>query len=115
MAREWQRIDDEECRRFQSSVELVGKRWNSGILLAVAQGATRFTEIIAAVSGLSDRLLAVRVKELESAGLLEREVIPTTPVQVRYHLTAQGADLIRSLAPLVDWTQHWAQPARSEQ
>jgi DNA-binding HxlR family transcriptional regulator len=109
---EWQRIDDEECRRFQSSVELVGKRWSSGILLAVAQGATRFTEIIAAVSGLSARLLAQRVKELKTAGLLEREVIPTTPVQVRYQLTARGADLMRSLQPLDAWSQRWAQPAR---
>jgi DNA-binding HxlR family transcriptional regulator len=109
---EWQRINDEECRRFQSSIELVGKRWSSGILLAVAQGATRFTEIIAAVSGLSDRLLAQRIKELQTAGLLEREVIPTTPVQVRYHLTTRGADLMRALQPLGEWSQRWAQPAR---
>ncbi|MDX6254445.1 MAG: hypothetical protein QOJ11_779 [Frankiales bacterium] len=106
-----QRINDEQCRSVQSIVEFVGKRWNSGILLAVAQGATRFTEIIAAVSGLSDRLLAQRLKELETAGLLEREVIASTPVQVRYHLTARSADLMRSLQPLVAWGQRWAQPA----
>jgi DNA-binding HxlR family transcriptional regulator len=104
------RISDEECRRFQSSLELVGKRWSSGILLAVAQGATRFTEIVAAVSGLSDRLLAQRVRELQAAGLLERQVIATTPVQVRYHLTDRGADLIRSLQPLVAWGERWGPP-----
>jgi DNA-binding HxlR family transcriptional regulator len=105
---EWHHIDDAECRRFQSSVELVGKRWSSGILLAVAQGARRFTEILATVSGLSDRLLSQRLKELEREGLLEREVIATTPVQVRYHLTDRGADLMRSLQPLVTWGQRWA-------
>ena len=104
------RISDEECRRFQSSLELVGKRWSSGILLAVAQGATRFTEIVAGVSGLSDRLLAQRVRELQAAGLLERQVIATTPVQVRYHLTDRGADLIRSLQPLVAWGERWGPP-----
>ena len=104
------RISDQECRRFQSSLELVGKRWSSGILLAVAQGATRFTEIVAAVSGLSDRLLAQRVRELQAAGLLERQVIATTPVQVRYHLTDRGADLIRSLQPLVAWGERWGAP-----
>ena len=113
MRHEWQRINDEECRRFQSSVELVGKRWSSGILLTVAQGATRFTEIIAAVSGIYDRLLAQRVRALQTAGLLEREMIATFPVQVRYHLTARGADLMRSLQPLSDWSQRWVQPARS--
>jgi DNA-binding HxlR family transcriptional regulator len=65
------------------------------------------------VSGLSDRLLAQRVKELQTAGLLEREVIPTAPVQVRYHLTTRGADLMRALQPLGEWSQRWAQPTNT--
>jgi DNA-binding HxlR family transcriptional regulator len=102
-----QHIDDEACRRFQSSVELVGKRWSSGILLAIARGATRFSDIVASVPGLSDRLLSQRLKELEAARLLEREVVASTPVQVRYRLTPRGADLLESLQPLVIWEQRW--------
>ncbi|WP_307852425.1 helix-turn-helix domain-containing protein [Glaciihabitans sp. dw_435] len=105
------RINDDECRRFLSSVELVGKRWNSGILLAIARGATRFSEIVAAVDGLSDRLLAQRLKELEASGLLTREVIASIPVQVRYELTPRGADLLGSLQPLVSWGQRWTDPS----
>lgn len=108
---QWQHVDDSECRRFQSSVELVGKRWSSGILMALAQGATRFSEILAAVPGLSDRLLSQRAKELEASGLLLREVIPSTPVQVRYYLTTSGQDLMESLQPLVSWGQRWVTPA----
>jgi DNA-binding HxlR family transcriptional regulator len=100
-------IDDEACRRFQGSIEFVGKRWSSGILLAIARGNTRFSEIIAAVPGLSDRLLSQRVKELEHEGAIERRVIPTTPVQISYHLTALGADLMNSLQPIVGWAQRW--------
>jgi DNA-binding HxlR family transcriptional regulator len=107
-----QHIDDAECRRFQSSLELVGRRWSSGILLAVARGASRFSEIVATVPGLSDRLLAQRLKELDSAGLLEREVVATTPVQVRYRLTPRGDDLMRSLQPLVGWGQRWDEPRK---
>ena len=102
-----QHIDDDECRRFQGSVELVGKRWSSGILLAVWQGASRFSEIVARVDGLSDRMLAQRAKELEAAGLLAREVIPSTPVQIRYELTPRGEDLLTSLQPIVAWEQRW--------
>jgi DNA-binding HxlR family transcriptional regulator len=102
-----QHIDDDECRRFQSSVELIGKRWSSGILMAVARGATRFSDIIAAVPGLSDRLLSQRAKELELQGLLERQVIASTPVQVRYLLTSRGLDLMKSLQPLVAYGQRW--------
>jgi DNA-binding HxlR family transcriptional regulator len=104
-------IDDDECRRFQSSVELVGKRWSSAVLMAVSRGAARFSEIVSVVPGLSDRLLAQRLRELEAVGLLEREVIPTTPVQVRYRLTASGVDLMRSLQPLVAWGQRWRDDA----
>jgi DNA-binding HxlR family transcriptional regulator len=103
-------VDDAACRRFLSSVELVGKRWSSGVLLAIARGATRFSEITAVVPGLSDRLLAQRLKELEAVGLLEREVIASTPVQVRYSLTEAGADLLESLQPLAAWGQRWGTP-----
>jgi DNA-binding HxlR family transcriptional regulator len=104
-------VNDDECRRFQSSVELVGKRWSSAILMAVWQGAHRFSEIIEAVPGLSDRLLATRAKELEQTGLLRREVIATTPVQIRYHVTERGDDLLRALQPLVGWGLRWGTPA----
>jgi len=100
-------INDAECRRFSSSIELVGKRWSSGIMLALERGAERFGEILTAVDGLSDRLLAQRLKELEAADLVVREVIPSTPVQVRYRLTARGSDLMSSLQPLVDWSHRW--------
>ena len=100
-------IDDDECRRFTGSVELIGRRWSSSILLAIARGATRFSEITASVPGLSDRLLAQRVRELEGARLLERRVIATTPVQVRYELTDRGRDLLDSLQPIVSWAQRW--------
>lgn len=102
-----QHINDDECRRFSGVIELIGKRWSSGILLAVWQGATRFSEIIARVDGLSDRMLAQRAKELEASGLLSRQVIPTTPVQIRYELTERGEDLLRSLQPLVAWEDRW--------
>ncbi len=107
----WQHIDDDQCRRFASSVELIGKRWSSGILLAVAQGATRFSEITATVTGLSDRLAAQRLKELERDLLIERHVIATTPVQVRYAITQRGQDLLDSLQPLVGWGQKYGTPA----
>ena len=100
-------IDDAECRPFQWAVELIGKRWNSGILLALSQGATRFSEIVARVDGLSDRMLSQRAKELEAAGLIARHVVATTPVQIRYELTARGDDLLVSLQPVLEWEQRW--------
>lgn len=113
-AQSFTHINDDECRRFTSSVELIGRRWSSGILLAMARGAERFSDIRVQVDGLSDRLLAQRLRELEAAELIERVVIPTTPVQVRYRPTERGADLLRALQPVVAWGQRWAdRPADS--
>jgi DNA-binding HxlR family transcriptional regulator len=100
-------IREEECHRFSSFIELIGRRWNSAILLAVNLGSTRFSSILASVPGLSDRLLSQRLKELETAKLLSREVVPTTPVQVRYQLTERGTDLMKALQPLVEFGQRW--------
>lgn len=98
------RIHEPSCRIFQSAVELVGRRWTSAILLAGKRGARRFGEYRQAVAGISDRLLAQRLKELEAEGLIVRTVIPTTPVQVRYALSEDGEELMDALQPLIDWS-----------
>jgi DNA-binding HxlR family transcriptional regulator len=103
----WDHVDDDQCRLFQASVELIGRRWSSAILMAVARGARRFSEIRASVPGLSDRMLAQRLKELDAAGILAREVVPTMPVQVTYRLTPRGSELMASLQPLVRWGLRW--------
>jgi DNA-binding HxlR family transcriptional regulator len=100
-------VDDDECRQAAEILEIVGKRWSSGILLAMARGAERFTDIVATVRDLSARMLAVRLRELEQAGLVDRVIIPTMPVSIRYQLTAQGRDLLTSLQPIAGYTHRW--------
>ena len=104
---DWTSIDDEECRRVSGTLEMVGRRWSSAILLALARDVSRFSDIRHLVDGVSDRMLVVRLKELESAGLIDRTVEPTTPVSVRYGLTARGRDLVSAMHPLVRYGQRW--------
>jgi DNA-binding HxlR family transcriptional regulator len=92
----WELIDDEECRRATAIVERVGRRWSSGILLALARGAGRFTEIVAHFDGLSDRMLAARLRELEQIGLIDRIV------GVKITAWAQGARMLSRLSLLVE-------------
>ena len=105
-------IDEEECREFQLSVELAGRKWSAAILMAGARGARRFSEYRSRVEGISDRLLAARLKELEQEGLIERDVQPTTPVSISYQLTPSGRQLISLLHPLVTWS-HAHQSAKT--
>ena len=106
----WRQIDDAECHRASAVLELVGRRWSSGILLALARGAERFVDITASVKGLSSRMLALRLRELEAAGLIDRVVVPTMPVTVRYRLSARGRDLLGSLQPIAGYAHRWEQP-----
>jgi DNA-binding HxlR family transcriptional regulator len=100
-------IDDDQCRLATATLELVGRRWSGGILLALGRGATRFTEILRMVDGLSDRMLAARLRELEKALLVDRIVEPTTPVSIHYRLSAKGLDLLRAMQPIVQYSQRW--------
>lgn len=102
-------IDDEACRRATDLLEFVGRRWTSSILLALGRGATRFGQVETSVTGISARMLAVRLRDLERHGLVDRVVQPTTPVSVDYHLTDRGQELlalvhtvVRSSEPATD-------------
>jgi DNA-binding HxlR family transcriptional regulator len=106
---DFQHIDDAQCLAFTGAVEFAGKRWSASVLMAIARGASRFGQITASVPGLSDRMLAQRLREFERERLVEREVIASIPVQVHYRLTPQGSDLLDSLQPLVTYTQRWAE------
>ena len=96
------------CPVFHKSVELIGKRWTGAILRAMLAGTVRFSDIAAAVPGLSDRLLSERLKELEAEGIVTRVVIPSTPVRVEYALTAKGEALHDVIGSVSAWAEQWA-------
>jgi DNA-binding HxlR family transcriptional regulator len=95
------------CPKFHTTIELIGRRWNGAILLAIIRGADRYKDVLDAVPGLSERLLAQRLKELEQAQIIARDVVPSTPVRVTYHLTPRGTELAKAIEPLLSWGDRW--------
>ena len=96
------------CPTYHRAVELIGRRWTGAILRALLTDVNRFNSLAAAVPGLSDRMLAERLKELEAEGLVLRNVIPEMPVRVEYSLTAKGRDLESVVRAVADWAESWA-------
>jgi DNA-binding HxlR family transcriptional regulator len=90
------------CSLYHRAVELIGKRWTGAILLVLMDGPLRFSAIAQLVPGLSDRLLAERLKELEAEGIVERH--QGGPGRVEYGLTEKG----RALEPAVRALKTWA-------
>ncbi|MFI6631367.1 winged helix-turn-helix transcriptional regulator [Nonomuraea fuscirosea] len=66
---------------------------------------TRFRCARALVPGISDPQLTLRLKQLQDRGLIERTVIPSTPVQITYALTPGAEELISALQPLAHWSE----------
>ena len=95
------------CPRFHRAIELVGRRWTGAIIRILLGGPRRFNEIAAGVPGLSDRLLAERLRELEGAGLLRRTVGNCSPPRVDYELTPAGEELDATIRALAVWAERW--------
>lgn len=99
------------CRHFQRAAELLGKRWNPQLVRALLLGASRYTDLKTAIPQISDHLLSDRLKALEAAGIVVREVTPSTPVRVDYRLTKQGHDLAGVIGELASWAERWQEEA----
>jgi DNA-binding HxlR family transcriptional regulator len=95
------------CPHFHRAVELIGRRWTGAILRALLGGAERFSDIEAAIPGLTARMLSERLKELEAEGIVVRRVIPQTPVRVEYHLSEKGRALGGVLDAVAAWAHAW--------
>lgn len=98
------------CPHFQKSIELVGKRWSGTILRAIMYHPLRFSEISTHIPVISDRSLSLRLKELESEGLITRSVESTQPVGVSYELTDKGRALESVITELENWAHDWVAP-----
>ncbi len=101
--------EDGICQHFQRAADLLGKRWSTLIVSAMLSGATRFSDIREAVAPISDTLLSERLKQLEIDGIVRRDVTPSTPVLIEYHLTEEGRDLETVIDELRRWAERWAE------
>src|ERR1700754_4435341 len=86
------------CTRFHRASELIARRWTGAIIFVLLRTRCRFATLRAAVPEITDRMLRERLQELGQEGILERSVIPETPVRLEYSLPKKG----RALATAID-------------
>jgi len=97
------------CPYFHEAIELLGKRWSGAIVHELLTGPKRFSELSHTIPQISDRLLSIRLKELEACGIVTREVYDDSPVRVDYALTPKGRALDPSLKAIRAWAREWLQ------
>ena len=95
----------------ETTLALIGDKWKVLILRDLLPGTKRFGELKRSIGSVSQKVLTAQLRDMESKGLVHREVYPEVPPRVEYSLTHLG----RSLAPILDamrnrgetYQEHW--------
>jgi DNA-binding HxlR family transcriptional regulator len=87
----------------ETTARIVGGRWKGAVLEQLFQGTKRFSELKRGITGITQRTLSHHLRELQSAGIVERTVYPDAPPRVAYAITPLG----KSLRPLLEAMCHW--------
>ncbi|APR81106.1 Redox-sensing transcriptional regulator QorR, putative [Minicystis rosea] len=84
-------------------LDRIGDKWSTLVLVTLADGPRRFSEVRRAIPDISKRMLTQTLRDLERDGLIARTVFPTKPPSVEYRLTPLGETILEPLRALADW------------
>lgn len=89
---------------------IITKRGTLEILmpLCCTTNPVRHIQFKKTLKGFSSKTLAIRLKELEKAEILERQVFREIPPRVEYRLTSKGQELTESILYLLEWMRKWS-------
>ena len=92
-------------RAIDVAMSVIEGRWKTFIISTLASNGApmRFNQLIGKVDGISPRIFTLQLKELESDGIILRNVRSTSPKYVEYSLTEKGESLLPILEQLADW------------
>ncbi|GAA1113649.1 MULTISPECIES: winged helix-turn-helix transcriptional regulator [Kitasatospora] len=88
---------------MKQQVEVIGGKWKVMVIWALSERPRRFGELRRLVAGVTEKVLASHLRELEADGIVHREVYDEVPPRVEYSLTARGLSLNDALVPLSAW------------
>lgn len=105
--------DDDECGRYATlrepppeiaaTLSVLDGKWKMLILWQLFRRTCRFNELRRAIPGVSQHMLTVQLRDLESEGIITRTVFPEVPPRVEYALTPHGQTLGPVIHALLKW------------
>jgi DNA-binding HxlR family transcriptional regulator len=84
-------------------LDRIADKWTMLVIVALQHGTLRFSELRRSIDGISQKMLTQTLRALERDGIVEREVVPTVPVTVRYTLTPLGHSLADAVGVIREW------------
>jgi len=94
------RLPPEECP-LHLCLGVIGGKWAPAIIWYLSQGSRRFSELKDDIQGVSAKVLTTRLRKLEADGVINRNIIPTSPPSVEYNLTELGLELKPAIEAIV--------------
>ena len=90
---------------IERGMRVLGGKWKASILWHLKDGPVRFNELARTLDGASKKMVSERLREMEEAKLVRREVVSTKPIAVTYEITEYGRTALGILEKLKDWSE----------
>ena len=94
----------------ETTLSLISDKWTVVIIRDLLTGTKRFNELMRSVTGITQKVLTIHLRNIEANGLLVRKVYPEIPPKVEYTLTETGY----SLKPILDAMYTWGENYKSK-
>ncbi|RZJ78083.1 MAG: transcriptional regulator [Flavobacterium sp.] len=108
----------DECNKVLMAVSdalyAIGGKWKLMIIIAMARGNKRFTEIQKQVNGISARVLSSELKELETNGFITKKVENGYPVSITYELLPYSQTLEEVVGAMTKWGMQHREKIKGE-
>lgn len=91
------------CSKIKITLDVMGGKWKPLILFLLSSNTMRFSELQRQIDGITQKMLAQQLRELEKDGVVSRKVYAQVPPKVEYSLTKHGKTLIPTLLTMEKW------------
>ncbi|MEZ0472871.1 winged helix-turn-helix transcriptional regulator [Luteimonas salinilitoris] len=95
-------LKHDECG-LATTLNAIGGKWKTTILWEVNLAPRRFGELRRLLSGISEKVLAQQLREMEADALIRREIFPGAVQKVVYSVTPHGVSLNEAIGILSQW------------
>lgn len=96
------RLPDDDCG-FASALNVIGGKWKADILWEINVAPRRFGELKRILTGISEKMLAQQLREMEADDLISRQVFPGKVQRVEYMATDFGRSLNQAVTVMAEW------------
>ena len=94
------KVTPPECP-LTECMSLIGGAWTPNVIWYLSASDRRFSELRRDIPAVSAKVLSTRLRELETKGVIARNVMPTSPPSVEYSLTELGRELVPAIAAIM--------------